>query len=136
MLPPFTALAVLSLCLPVAIAAQDTTSKPPPEKRIRKDPAIIRQEEIAAEGTDTRNVLELVRRLRPFWITPARGQSSINLGTPAPVVYVNDMRRGPPSVLQEYSTASVKEIRHLRGTEATTRFGLNHENGAILLILR
>lgn len=136
MLRPFTALAVLSLSLPVAIAAQDTTSQPPPEKRIRRDPAIISQEEIAAETANSRDLLELVQRLRPFWIKPGRGPSSINLSTSQPVVYVNNTRMGSPAVLRQYSPTSIREIRHLRGTDASMRFGMDHENGAILVTLR
>ena len=135
MFRPSVALAVLSLCLPLALAAQDTASAAP-EKRIRRDPSIISQEEIAAEAADTRDLLELVQRLRPFWIKPARGPSSINLATSQPVVYVNNTRMGAPAVLRQYSAASVREIRHLRGTDASMRFGTDHENGAILLILR
>jgi len=137
MLRPFKAFAVLSLCLPAAMAAQDTAyTSPAPEKRIRRDPAIISQEEIAAEATASHNLLELVQRLRPFWIKPNRGRSSINLGTSEPVVYVNNVRQGSPAVLRQYSAASIREIRHLRGTEASMRFGSGHENGAILLILQ
>ena len=135
MFRPSLALAVLSLCLPLALAAQDTASAAP-EKKIRRDPAIISQEEIAAEATDTRDLLELIQRLRPFWIKPARGPSSINLGTSQPVVYVNNSRMGSPAVLRQYTATSIREIRHLRGTDASMRFGTDHENGAILVTLR
>ena len=137
MLRPSLAVLLFSLCLPVATEAQDTASTTPtPDKRIRRDPAIITQEEITAEGGDARNLLEVVQRLRPFWINPTRGRSSINLGTSEPVVYINNARQGSPSVLQQYSAAGIREIRHLRGTEASMRFGSGHENGAILLIMR
>jgi hypothetical protein len=137
MLRPSLAVLLFSLSLPAATAAQDTASTTlTPEKRIRRDPAVITREEIAAEGPDARNLLELVQRLRPFWINPTRGRSSINLGSAEPVVYVNNVRQGSPSVLQQYTAASIREIRHLRGTEASMRFGSGHENGAILLILR
>lgn len=135
MFRPSIALAVLSVCLPLALAAQDTASAAP-EKRIRRDPAIISQEEIAAEAADTRDLLELIQRLRPFWIKPARGQSSINLATSQPVVYVNNTRMGSPAVLRQYTATSIREIRHLRGTDASMRFGTDHENGAILVTLR
>lgn len=137
MLRPALAVLLFSLSLPAAAAAQDTAATTvSPEKRIRRDPAVITREEIAAESQDARNLLELVQRLRPFWINPTRGRSSINLGSSEPVVYVNNIRQGSPSVLQQYTTTSIREIRHLRGTEASMRFGSGHENGAILLILR
>ena len=134
---PSIALAVLSLCLPLGLAAQDTASAPPaPEKRIRRDPSVITQEEIAAEAANSRDLLELVQRLRPFWITPGRGPSSINLSTSQPVVYVNNTRMGAPAILRQYTATSIKEIRHLRGTDASMRFGMDHENGAILVTMR
>ena len=137
MLRPSLAILLFSLALSAAAAAQDTASSTrTPDTRIRRDPALITREEIAAEGADARNLLEVVQRLRPFWINPTRGRSSINLGTSEPVVYVNNVRQGSPSVLQQYSALSIREIRHLRGTEASMRFGSGHENGAILLILR
>jgi hypothetical protein len=137
MLRPSIALAVLSLCLPLALAAQDTAATPPaPEKRIRRDPSIISQEELAVEAGNSRDLLELVQRLRPFWIKPGRGPSSINLATSQPVVYVNNTRMGSPAVLRQYSATSIREIRHLRGTDASMRFGTDHENGAILVTLR
>jgi hypothetical protein len=127
------ALATIAMALPAALAAQDSANAPE-KKRLSRDPQIIRQNEIEAE-VDARNALELIQRLRPFWIRN-RGQSSVNLGTADPVVYVNNTRMGPPSVLQQYSTTSIREIRQLRGTEASMRFGMGHENGAILLTLR
>jgi hypothetical protein len=126
-------LATVAIALPAGLTAQDTGSVPE-KKHPGRDPQIIRQNEIEAE-VDARNALELIKRLRPFWIRN-RGQSSVNLGTADPVVYVNNTRMGPPSVLQQYSTTGIREIRQLRGTEASMRFGMGHENGAILLTLR
>jgi hypothetical protein len=127
------ALATVAIALPAGLAAQDSSSTPE-KKRLSRDPQLIRQDEIDAQS-DARNALELIRRLRPFWIRN-RGQSSINLGTAEPVVYVNNTKMGSPSVLQQYSTTSIREIRQLRGSDASTRFGIGHENGAILLTLR
>jgi hypothetical protein len=129
-------LAAVSILLPASLAAQESTSAPRAEKpRLNRDPQIIREEEIESEA-DARNALELIQRLRPFWVRTSRGQTSINLGTAEPVVYVNNVKQGSVSVLLQYSTANIKEIRHLRGTEASMRYGIAHENGAILLSLR
>lgn len=126
-------LATVAMALPAGLAAQDSGSVPE-KKRPGRDPQIIRQNEIEAEA-DARNALELIQRLRPFWIR-SRGQSSINLATAEPVVYVNNTKMGSPSVLQQYSVASIREIRQLRGSDASMRYGIGHENGAILLTLR
>ena len=137
MLRRILALAAVSIAFPALAAAQDSTAPAPRAEKLRiyRDPQVIRLEEIEYE-VDARNALDLVQRLRPFWIRVNRGATSINLSTAGPVVYVNNVKQGSVSVLVQYATATIREIRHLRGTEASMRYGINHENGALLLILR
>src|SRR5437867_11026384 len=129
-LPVFLLLAALAA--PAALAAQDT-AKPQAKApaKLKRDPDLISQAEIAAAG-DIQTAFDIVKRLRPNWFN-VRGPSSINLPTPDVVVYVNGVRRGGPDTLKDLPITGLNEIRHLRGTEATQRFGLGHENGAILV---
>jgi hypothetical protein len=137
MLRRILALTAVAIAFPALVAAQDSTGSTPraEKRRIYRDPQVIRQEEIEYE-IDARNALDLVQRLRPFWIRVNRGPTSINLGTAGPVVYVNNVKQGSVSVLVQYATANIREIRHLTGTEASMRYGTAHENGALLLSLR
>src|ERR1043165_1131913 len=123
-------LLLAALAAPAALAAQDTMPLPKAAK-IKRNPEVISLEEIQASG-DVQNAYDLVQRLRPTWLT-FRGPSSINLATPELVVYFNGVRRGGPDSLRELELRGVKELRHLRGTDATQRFGTGHENGAILV---
>ena len=120
-----------ALALPVQLVAQDTTPAPKPVK-IRRNPELISQEEIEAAG-DVHDAYDLVQRLRATWLA-SRGPSSIYLTTPEVVVYLNGVRRGGPEALREIEARGIKELRHLRGTDATQRFGTGHESGAILVI--
>ena len=129
---PLLLLLLAALAVPAALQAQDT-ARPAAKTaaKLRRDPDLISQLEIAAAG-DAQTAFEIVKRLRPNWLN-VRGPSSINLPTPDVVVYVNGVQRGGPDTLKDLPTTGLNEIRHLRGTEATQRFGMGHENGAILV---
>ena len=132
---PLLLVLLAALSVPSALAAQDS-AKPAPKSaaKLRRDPDLISQEEIAAVE-DVQNAYDLVKRLRPNWLS-FRGPSSINLPTPEVMVYVNGVQRGGPDMLKDLQRTGLREIRHLRGTEATQRFGTGHENGAILVTIR
>ena len=132
---PLLLLLLAALAVPAALQAQDT-ARPAAKTaaKLRRDPDLISQLEIAAAG-DAQTAFEIVKRLRPNWLN-VRGPSSINLPTPDVVIYVNGVRRGGPDTLKDLPITGLNEIRHLRGTEATQRFGLGHENGAILVTIR
>jgi len=129
---PLLLLLLAAPAVPAALQAQDT-ARPAAKTaaKLRRDPDLISQLEIAAAG-DAQTAFEIVKRLRPNWLN-VRGPSSINLPTPDVVIYVNGVRRGGPDTLKDLPITGLNEIRHLRGTEATQRFGLGHENGAILV---
>ena len=129
---PLLLLLLAALAVPAALQAQDT-ARPAAKTaaKLKRDPDLISQLEIAAAG-DAQTAFEIVKRLRPNWLN-VRGPSSINLPTPDVVIYVNGVRRGGPDTLKDLPITGLNEIRHLRGTEATQRFGLGHENGAILV---
>ena len=129
---PLLLVFLTALAVPAALTAQDT-ARPAAKTaaKLKRDPDLISQLEIAAAG-DAQTAFEIVKRLRPNWLN-VRGPSSINLPTPDVVIYVNGVRRGGPDTLKDLPITGLNEIRHLRGTEATQRFGLGHENGAILV---
>ena len=132
---PLLLICLAALAVPAALEAQDT-AKPAAKTaaKLRRDPDLISPEEIAA-AEDVQNAYDLAKRLRPNWLS-YRGPSSINLPTPQVMVYVNGVQRGGPDGLRELQRTGLREIRHLRGTEATQRFGTGHENGAILITIR
>jgi hypothetical protein len=117
---------VLALLAAAPLAAQDE-GKP----KVKKHPDLITAAEIA-ERADLQNVYEAVNRLRPIWLR-VRSAGSPDRG-PAPiVVYVDGVRMGDLSALQQMPASYVVEIRHLSGNDATTRYGIDHGSGAILV---
>lgn len=90
---------------------------------------VITTEEIEALNVST--AFEVIQQLRPHFLQ-GRGQSSIqDPGSSMPVVYVNGVRYGPPSVLQGIRAMDLREIRYLSASDATTRYGTGHVGGVI-----
>ncbi len=120
------------LILPAGLAAQDTTHQAP---KIKRNPDLISQQEIQAAPDAWQTAFAPVEQLRPSWLVP-HGTSSIRSETPMAQVYVSGMKRRGPSTLEDVPRASIKEIQHLRGIDASQRYGVGHESGVILVILK
>jgi len=118
--------AALMFWVAACASAADTTPGGPDRDRNRISP-----EEIAAEPVTT--AAELVNRLRPAWLR-SRGPESIRSGTPSfPIVYIDGVRSGGPEALRGISTQIIREIRFINGRDATTKYGLDHGAGVILV---
>lgn len=97
----------------------------------QRNSRIIFEEEI--QGAHSVNALDLVQKLRPHWLRP-RGRRSVNNHyANVPWVYVNGIRQGTAEVLSSLSVENLTELEYLTGSDATTRFGMNHSAGAILI---
>ena len=95
---------------------------------------LITAEEI--EGLPVTTAFDLVERLRPAWLR-ARGPASMGSGRPDnPVVYIDQVHTGGLEALERISSLVVEEIRFISGRDATTRFGMNHGGGAIMVSIR
>lgn len=88
------------------------------------------------------NAYEAVQRLRPRWLRnrgtaqmPAQG-SSMQFRENAVQAYLNDQKLGDVDQLRNVEIAVVQYIRHFSPTEASARWGFNHENGAIYVSTR
>ncbi|MBS1241450.1 MAG: hypothetical protein H6R40_877 [Gemmatimonadetes bacterium] len=80
-----------------------------------------------------RNALEVIQSLRPHFLI-ARPSGSLRNPTPVPIkVYVDGVPRGTTAILVQIPATLLTEISYLRGSDATTRFGINHESGVILV---
>jgi hypothetical protein len=86
---------------------------------------VITQDEITASSES--NALTLIERLRPQWFRMRSG-----VDNPV-VVYVDGSRRGGAEQLRGIPIGNMIRAQFLSGSEATTRFGLNHGSGAILI---
>ena len=100
---------------------------------------VISQAEIldAAEKRPIENAYELIEFLRPRYFR-SRPQQSVSRGViqSEPVVYMNNSRFGRIQELYNINYRQIAEIKYLRSTEATQRFGMGHEGGAILISTR
>lgn len=99
----------------------------------------ITYEEIeqAMQRRPLQNAYELIEFLRPKYLVP-RIQNTVNQGAirKAPVVYVNNVRFGSVDELYNISIGQIVEIHYLKSNEATHRFGIGHEGGAIIISTR
>ena len=101
----------------------------------------------AAPSTRTRNTLlaeeikgvsvstayDAVIRLRPSWLRN-RGPISVQQPNAGQVVaYVDGLRVGGADALARVPASAVVQIEYLSGPDATTRFGMGHDGGAILV---
>lgn len=100
-------------------------------------PAPKQRNLITAEEFASLNVLdayEVVERLRPEFLR-SRGVSSMRSRTPdLPVVYVDGVRAGGLSELRRVPCTVLAQISYLAAADATTRYGLDHAGGAILVV--
>jgi hypothetical protein len=97
----------------------------PPAHRPYRHSDVLTAEEIAR--TSTTNLFETIRSLRPRFLTSRSSAQTM------PVVYLDDIRLGSPSELRWIPPAFVGEVRFLNGIDATTRYGMGHGEGAILV---
>ena len=118
---------LLTASIPLLVACASDPAPGGP----RRDRNLITLEEIAALPVTNAN--DLINRLRPTWIRN-RGPTSLSSGAPSyPVVYVNEVRSGGPEALYRVSSQIVREIRFINGRDATTRWGMDHGAGVILV---
>ena len=84
---------------------------------------------------------EAVEYARPQWLRPR----SLRAGTTpvmgggdrtGPVVYVDGVRVGAIDELRRLRADTVAEMEYLSPSDATNRFGTNHDTGAILVTTR
>ena len=96
----------------------------------RRSPTFLSASELHTQPGIT--LYDLIRRARPNWLTP-RG------GSPTPgeiVVYRDGLRLGGVAYLRDMTVDVVESAQFLSGPEAASRFGLDHQHGAILVTTR
>jgi len=125
-------LLLMAALFPVGLSAQDTAK---PEPKLKRHPDRISIQEIEAAPDAAVTAMDLVEHLRPNWLR-GRGAASASLQTSPIQVYVAGLRKGGLSSLSDVARSAVKEIQHLRGTDAVQRFAMGHDSGAILVILK
>ncbi len=78
------------------------------------------------------NAFEAIQRLRNTWLRPPRGAAECL----APVVFVDNARRGGTESLRLINIEDIGEIRYINPQDATTRWGSAVAGAVIEVILR
>ena len=128
----FALLVAFVVALPAGLSAQDSAK---PKPKITRSPDIIRVDEIEQYAPTAQTAYDVVKQLRSLWLQ-RRGPSSMVLTAQGVLVYVNGVQRGGASALNEVRATQLLELQYLRPSDATQRYGPNHENGAILITLK
>jgi hypothetical protein len=118
-------LAILLLLLTApAVHATQVVAAPGP-----RNSTLVTSAEIL--DSDRHNVYDFVRAHRPLWL---RTRGGSGMGRASVMVYLDGHLLGPATEMRGIPTAIVSQLRYLDRREATTRYGLNHGNGAIMVI--
>jgi hypothetical protein len=89
------------------------------------------------EGMDHLTAYDAIRRLKPRWLQAERGQDSFaSQDMRGTRVYVDGVLFGDTEALRRLDVRDIGEIRFLDKRRATTRFGTDHAEGAILISTR
>lgn len=94
---------------------------------------VIIADEIEASGAT--NALDAIQRLRPAMLR-GRGQTTLEPSAGGPVAImlrVDDITVGTIDQAANIAALTVKEIRFLSPSDATTRFGTGYPMGAVLI---
>lgn len=121
-----------------APATATTTAAAPSPRVPRGSSNLITSAEIEAAAQDIQNAYELVERLRPMMMRPRNlSAGAVGAGTTFGVVaYVEEVRLGDLEALATVMRATVREIRYIGATDATTRWGTGHSSGVIQVVLK
>jgi hypothetical protein len=80
-----------------------------------------------------RTLYEVITMERPQWLVK-RGVAGLDVNDPGDiVVYRDGQRMGGPEHLRDVTADVVTSVQFLSGPEAQTRFGMNHQYGAIII---
>lgn len=89
--------------------------------------------EIQSNKIPGMTVYDLVAQLRPEYLR-SRGANSLRTPTPpTAVVYIDGSKYGSLDQMKAFSADHVTQIQYLSAANATTRFGMDHGGGAILI---
>jgi len=79
---------------------------------------------------------DVLAQLRPEYLR-SRGQSSLtDTGPATAVVYIDNVLMGSLSALRNLDAQAMSRVEYLNASDATTRFGTDHNGGAILVFTK
>lgn len=100
----------------------------------RRSASVLTADEIVEAGVTT--AYQAVELLRPQWLTTRASPTRANMNTAPPMLYLDGIRLNDFRELQRIRASEVERMEFLRPSDATNRFGTNHDGGAILITTR
>jgi hypothetical protein len=110
--------AVVAACGPIAA-------------RPRADQDIITRDQMESQHFIT--VYDAITALHSNWLIERPLTLGVSAGNPQVVIYMDQVRLGNADELRNVLVKEVSYIRHYSAMEATTRFGVGHAQGAIVI---
>jgi len=102
----------------------------------KRDRDKITREEILNSSQKERDLLVVIRGLRPHFVAPPRGVRSMSGGSAAQIaLYVNGNKMGDLSMLRQILATDVFEVRYMDPSKAENEFGIGHSGGEVLVTL-
>lgn len=96
---------------------------------------MISYEELREHGQYS-NLYDLIEVLRPRWLRPQGGPDTFTGSEGQVQVHMDGNRMGDVGVLRGLSAAGVTSIEWLTPMAASSRFGMDHSHGAIVISTR
>jgi hypothetical protein len=94
---------------------------------------VITYTEIQMANNPMSNAWDFIAYSRPHMLRD-RGPTSIqNTNPPTATVFLDEAELGGIQVLKTINMGSVREIRYLSAADATTRYGMGHTGGVIVI---
>ena len=124
-----TRFASASVLLVVAACAAPQRTAGPATSSSRM---VLSTEEMQRAGYP--DVFTTIQSLRPQWLQ-LRGQTRLR-STGQIKVYLDGSLLGGPELMKQITTKSIYDARYLDGIEASQRWGLDHDMGAIVITTR
>lgn len=117
-------------------ASDDVTAEAPHTPRPRRNANVIMRDELADPSLEGATGLEVVRRLRPTFLT-RRGATSLrdpDIGIVK--VSLDGINLGPIDDLDRVRANEILSIRYLTASDATQRFGILSNGSPVILVER
>lgn len=96
---------------------------------------LIAFEELEAQG-EYSNLYDVIQVLRPRWLRPQGGPDTFSQRTGQVQVHMDGNWMGDVGVLRGLSPAGVTSISWMKPLDASSRYGLDHSHGAIIVSTR
>lgn len=134
-------LSIVALLIAITLAACGGSGAPAAGTApgpVRGSLNLITNAEVETSGNDVITAYDLVQRFRPGMMRP-RNLTAGNTGEGnvfGVVAYVDDVRLGDVEQLRTVMRGTVREIRYIGASDATTRWGTGHSNGVIQVIIK